>query len=351
MGCATIPIGSPMSARTVFRTVPDAHIPRAVSRAQRTSRLLVKVMAGAGAAGLIGLCGVPSAAMSSAAPGGDFDWPLRPRPEVVRAFDKPEHDWLPGHRGVDLAASQGQAVLSAGDGIVVFAGTVAGKPVVSIDHPGGLRTTYEPVTASIPVGRRLTRGDPIGLLEPGHPTCSPCLHWGARRNREYLDPLGLLHRTPIRLKPLAAAAISTPVRNENPVSQQNRIVLGVGHRVASESAVAGTVPPFIAEAQSAPIRCGVLTAMSHEATIGSANQCVRAAATHPHACASIRANDKRTTMSVRSLGRHDPRSPARRVADHKQDRGASSLRCCRSAAASRPVVAPHNGLPETEERW
>ncbi|MCL2534203.1 MAG: hypothetical protein FWE39_08555, partial [Nocardiaceae bacterium] len=33
-----------------------------------------------------------------------FDWPLRPRPRVVRAFEKPAQNWLPGHRGVDLAA-------------------------------------------------------------------------------------------------------------------------------------------------------------------------------------------------------------------------------------------------------
>ena len=72
-----------------------------------------------------------------------FDWPLAPRPHVERAFDKPAENWLPGHRGVDLGGSAGQSVLAAGDGIVVFAGVVAGKPTVSIDHSGGLRTTYE----------------------------------------------------------------------------------------------------------------------------------------------------------------------------------------------------------------
>ncbi|MEC3954418.1 M23 family metallopeptidase [Nocardia sp. CDC153] len=147
---------------------------------------------------VVATIGLPAAAAAA----GDFDWPLRPRPAVVRAFDKPEHDWLPGHRGVDLAGGQGQSVLAAGDGVVVFAGTVADKPVVSLDHPGGLRTTYEPVTATIPVGRRVTRGSPIGTLQPGHHPCSPCLHWGARRDREYLNPLGLLHHAPIRLKPL-----------------------------------------------------------------------------------------------------------------------------------------------------
>ena len=133
-----------------------------------------------------------------------WDWPLRPRPDVVRTFDNPEHDWLPGHRGVDLAGVPGQSVLAAGDGIVVFAGTVAGKPVVSIDHAGGLRTTYEPVTATVTAGRRVSTGSMIGTLEAGHPGCAApaCLHWGLRRDREYLDPLRFIAAVPIRLKPV-----------------------------------------------------------------------------------------------------------------------------------------------------
>lgn len=146
---------------------------------------------------------------ATAAPDARFGWPLQPRPAVVRHFDKPAQNWLPGHRGVDLAGVPGQAVLAAGEGIVVFAGTVADKPVVSIDHPGGVRTTYEPVRADVPVGRRVGRGTRIGTLEAGHPGCATtCLHWGARaegggrRIREYLDPLGLLQLTPLRLKPV-----------------------------------------------------------------------------------------------------------------------------------------------------
>ncbi|WP_439951782.1 M23 family metallopeptidase [Nocardia harenae] len=142
--------------------------------------------------------------------GPPFDWPLRPRPVVSRRFDNPEHDWLPGHRGVDLGAAPGSPVLAAGDGIVIFAGTVAGKPVVSLRHDGGLRTTYEPVEPGVTAGARVTRGSPIGTLAGGHEGCPAlaCLHWGARRdptirNRpQYIDPLGLLRLAPLRLKPL-----------------------------------------------------------------------------------------------------------------------------------------------------
>ncbi|MFC9896095.1 M23 family metallopeptidase [Nocardia sp. NPDC127579] len=147
---------------------------------------------------------------AEAAPTGEFGWPLRPRPTVERRFDRPAHNWLPGHRGVDLAGSPGQDVLAAGDGIVAFAGEVAGKPVVSIDHRGGLRTTYEPVDTTVREGMRITRGTVLGTLRPGHEGCvaTACLHWGARRNGssrngpEYVDPLALLRISPLRLKPV-----------------------------------------------------------------------------------------------------------------------------------------------------
>ncbi|MGY4100564.1 M23 family metallopeptidase [Nocardia sp. R16R-3T] len=160
--------------------------------------------------GIIALPGLVAGQSVSAAPYGDFSWPLQPRPAVERRFDKPARDWLPGHRGVDLTGAPGQAVLAAGDGIVVFAGTVAGKPVVSIDHSGGLRTTYEPVQGEVSAGVRVGRGMRIGTLAAGHEGCAvACLHWGARREAsghsrpEYIDPLGLLHPTPLRLKPVS----------------------------------------------------------------------------------------------------------------------------------------------------
>lgn len=147
----------------------------------------------------------PTAATDPSRP--QFGWPLHPRPHVVRPFDPPEHNWLPGHRGVDLAAVPGQPVLAAGTGTVVFAGTVAGKPVVSVDHPGGLRTTYEPVEATVTAGRRVQRGTVLGTVAPGHPECAAaaCLHWGLRRERDYLDPLPLVRAMRMRLLPIGDA--------------------------------------------------------------------------------------------------------------------------------------------------
>jgi murein DD-endopeptidase MepM/ murein hydrolase activator NlpD len=135
-----------------------------------------------------------------------FRWPLDGVPVVVRRFDPPPQPWLPGHRGVDLAAAPGATVRAAGPGVVAFAGTVAGRGVVSVQHAGGLRTTYEPVEASVAAGAQVAAGAAIGSLVAGHPGCPvpACLHWGLRRGEVYLDPLALLGFGRMRLLPLDA---------------------------------------------------------------------------------------------------------------------------------------------------
>lgn len=137
-----------------------------------------------------------------------LQWPLRPgTPTVTRGFDAATPNWTPGHRGVDLAGSPGQPVYAAGAGTVVFAGVLAGRPVVSVAHPGGLRTSYEPVEAAVAPGQPVDATTPLGRLAQGHPGCPApaCLHWGAiwgpASGAQYVDPIGLLESTPIRLKP------------------------------------------------------------------------------------------------------------------------------------------------------
>src|SRR5580658_3576987 len=137
-----------------------------------------------------------------------LQWPLRPTPTVVRPFDAPALNWNRGHRGVDLAGRPGQPVYAAGDATVVYAGTLAGRQLVSLAHPGGLHTSYEPVRSAVRAGQSVTAGTAIGELLAGHPGCpvAAWLHWGAMcgpaARADYVDPLGLLTSTPIRLKPL-----------------------------------------------------------------------------------------------------------------------------------------------------
>lgn len=130
-------------------------------------------------------------------------WPLSPPHVVSRPFQPPPTAYGAGHRGVDLVGATGDPVRAAGAGVVSVAGPLAGRGIVVVAH-GGLRTTYEPVTASVQVGETVDAGDVLGQLEAGHAGCpvAACLHWGLRRGEDYLDPLTLVGRGRVRLLPL-----------------------------------------------------------------------------------------------------------------------------------------------------
>lgn len=143
----------------------------------------------------------PAAAVS-------YDAPLRSRLEVVRGFDRPVSAYGPGHRGVDLAAPPGAVITAAAGGVVAFAGQFAGRSLVSVLHADGIRTTYEPLaTVDVVRGEPVTGGATLGTLAVGHPGClatggEVCLHWGALRGGNYLDPLSLLPDDIVLLPPV-----------------------------------------------------------------------------------------------------------------------------------------------------
>jgi murein DD-endopeptidase MepM/ murein hydrolase activator NlpD len=123
-------------------------------------------------------------------------WPVGTRPAVLRGWEPPPTPYGPGHRGVDLAAPAGTAVRAVAAGRVSFAGRVAGRGVVSLELTGTgdppLRTTYEPVRASVRKGDEVDAGELLGTVEPTGSHCSACLHWGVLRGDVYLNPLALL---------------------------------------------------------------------------------------------------------------------------------------------------------------
>ncbi|MGI8722478.1 MAG: M23 family metallopeptidase [Geodermatophilaceae bacterium] len=154
-----------------------------------------------------GLWWTAPAAIASA---GSWVAPLPEPLAVTRSFDPPANPYGAGHRGVDLAGAPGQEVRAAGAGTVVYAGLLAGRGVVSVQHADGLRTTYEPVLASVAAGMPLSLGQVVGTLEAGHAGCPgpACLHWGLKRGESYLDPMLLLDQGPVRLLPRYGAARS-----------------------------------------------------------------------------------------------------------------------------------------------
>lgn len=133
---------------------------------------------------------VPMTASSAVTYQSPVGSPLR----VVRPFIAPLGRFGAGHRGVDLGVRDGQPVGAAGAGTVSFAGQVAGRGVVVIQHPDGVRTEYEPVTVKVRSGTVVSTGQEIAVVHGAHGSCSvgACLHWSARRGEAYFDPLTLL---------------------------------------------------------------------------------------------------------------------------------------------------------------
>ncbi len=157
--------------------------------------LFVAMLVGSGAASL--LTTAPAAVSARAAASNSassYQAPVSGALRVLRDFRPPVVRYQAGHLGVDLAVPAGAQVLAAGTGQVRFAGQLAGRGVVVIAHPDGISTEYEPVAAAVTVGELVRSGQPIGRLIGRHRGCPAvgCLHWGARRGGNYLDPLSLL---------------------------------------------------------------------------------------------------------------------------------------------------------------
>lgn len=124
------------------------------------------------------------------------------------AFDPPTSPFGSGHRGVDFPANEGQRVTAVGSGIVSFAGSIAGKPVISIELSRSIdssgtpvRTTYEPVTPLVTTGDSVFVGMVIGYVDFSHNNAGhcrhKCLHFGLKvmsnPTPRYLNPVILWH--------------------------------------------------------------------------------------------------------------------------------------------------------------
>lgn len=139
-----------------------------------------------------------------------WTWPLQGRHVIARAFLAPPHAYGPGHRGVDLRADAPVSaepahipVFAPADGIVAYAGSVADRALLTIDHGGELVSTLEPVDATVGPGQPVARGEVVGVLTGGGHAAAGTLHLGARIAGEYVNPLlflGGLERA--RLLPL-----------------------------------------------------------------------------------------------------------------------------------------------------
>jgi murein DD-endopeptidase MepM/ murein hydrolase activator NlpD len=133
-----------------------------------------------------------------------WSWPLTPPHPIARPFVAPPTPYSAGHRGIDVTAAPGADILAPAGGVVHFSGVVVDRPVLSIRHPGGLISSFEPVASPLQAGDAVSGGQLVGTLEAGH-CATACLHFGVRLHGEYVSPLNYLGG--------AARAVLLPTRS------------------------------------------------------------------------------------------------------------------------------------------
>ncbi|QNO38249.1 M23 family metallopeptidase [Protaetiibacter sp. SSC-01] len=123
-------------------------------------------------------------------------WPLAAPHPIARPYLAPATPYASGHRGIDIRSGAGAEVRAPADGVVHFAGVVVDRPVLSIDHGGGVLSSYEPIETALQKGDPVRRGEVVGTLLAGHCSSGACLHFGVRIHGEYVSPLLFLGGQP-----------------------------------------------------------------------------------------------------------------------------------------------------------
>ncbi|MBT3246948.1 MAG: M23 family metallopeptidase [Actinobacteria bacterium] len=192
----------------------------------------------------------PDAVSDSMAPEEDVVYRHPVEGPVVDGFRPPAEPWLPGNRGLEYATFPGEAVTAAADGMVIFAGQVAGTLHVTILHDDGLRTSYS-FLASVDVseGRRLMAGAVVGRA-------ARRVHFGVRDpTGSYLDPGNIIGRQPVLRAQLAShddeavATAAAAARRREERSTLSRLVGAAG-------ATGGWVGDRVADGMDVSIEAG-----------------------------------------------------------------------------------------------
>ena len=115
--------------------------------------------------------------------------------KLVRPIDASPHDGFGPrgnrfHAGVDYPAPMGTTVWAAGDGVVSFTGQADGfGTLVVVQHSSGVTTFYGHLSKIlVPVGKRISRGTPLGLVGMTGDATGPHLHFEVRVRDASVDP-------------------------------------------------------------------------------------------------------------------------------------------------------------------
>jgi murein DD-endopeptidase MepM/ murein hydrolase activator NlpD len=108
----------------------------------------------------------------------------------------PVHGGIRFHTGVDISVPPGSDVKATADGIVSFAGwTENSGIVVVVEHGRGFSTAYaHNQKASVKVGQRVVRGEPIALSGSTGVSTGPHVHYEIWKNGRHTNPADFLAR-------------------------------------------------------------------------------------------------------------------------------------------------------------
>lgn len=144
-----------------------------------------------------------AAAANARAEDGDggasgFLWPLPSSHRITSGFgnrEVPIAGASANHRGIDIGAPTGSAILAAYSGTVTTAtyNASAGNYIV-ISHGGGMSTVYMHCSALyVSVGQQVNKGDTIGAVGSTGYSTGPHLHFGVIKDGTYVNPMGYVN--------------------------------------------------------------------------------------------------------------------------------------------------------------
>src|SRR5215471_17352017 len=125
---------------------------------------------------------------------------------VTDPFNLPFGPFGPGNRGLGYVTVPGTPVRASADGVVTFAGTVAGALFVTVAHPDGVRTSYAYLArVDVVIGQAVRQGQQLG-------TTTDRFHLGARIGDTYIDPATLFAgaTVTVALLPLGGSPAAPP---------------------------------------------------------------------------------------------------------------------------------------------
>jgi LysM repeat protein len=119
---------------------------------------------------------------------GTFVWP-------TRAHTISGYDYSSIHRGIDLRAAEGDAVIAADNGVVTYAGWNEwgyGNLVV-IDHGNGWESVYAHLSQwAVSCGQSVEQGEVVAQAGSSGRASGPHLHFELRYNAAWVNPLSVL---------------------------------------------------------------------------------------------------------------------------------------------------------------